>query len=58
MESKNQKLLKEFSIFCEANPYQRFWQALRNWAKVDYVLIGGEEFTDHVDTFYFENKSN
>lgn len=28
----NEETLKSFIAYCEANPEQRFWQALRNWA--------------------------
>ena len=36
--SKNQKLLASFSEYCLANPNLRFWQALRNWSKSNFIL--------------------
>jgi hypothetical protein len=49
------ELLLSFIGYCLGNPDQRFWQALRNWAGVQAVLIipvGGEEA---IDTFYLED---
>jgi hypothetical protein len=62
MKNKNIKLLKEFTKYCIAHPEERFWQALRNWAKAPAILIR-KEFCDDtifndktIDTFYFEGK--
>ena len=54
-ENKNNKLLNRFVTYCRQNPDMRFWQALRNWAKVDKIMIQqyGED-AEPVDTFYFE----
>lgn len=43
--NKNEKLLKEFTSYCEANPEFRFWQALRNWNQIEnpeenFILAG------------------
>jgi hypothetical protein len=59
--TRNEKLLNSFIDYCKANPDQRFWQALRNWAKVQYILTadfqpGGYDFINLKDTFYWENK--
>lgn len=40
MKSKNSKLLKEFTAYCNEHPEERFWQALRNWAEFDFLLEG------------------
>lgn len=53
--NKNRKLLESFTAYCKENPDQRFWQALRNWAGVAFILTtdkleGGELH----DTFYTE----
>lgn len=32
----NEETLKSFIAYCEANPEQRFRQALRNWANGEY----------------------
>ena len=56
--SKNEKLLKSFTKYCEENPQQRFWQALRNWAGVAFILkakgidFETSKFTGITDTFY------
>jgi hypothetical protein len=46
---KNSKQLKSFIEFCKKHPEQRFWQALRNWAKADYVLISNMFDVDMFD---------
>jgi len=49
--NKNKTLLKSFTAYCNANPDQRFWQALRNWS--GYCAIAGENEKGEVeDTFY------
>ena len=55
MKNKNEKVLKDFIKYCEAHPEQRFWQALRSWAKVDGILFQNEN-EETLDTFYFEGK--
>ncbi len=35
--TRNSAALASFVAYCEANPEQRFWQALRNWSGHDYV---------------------
>jgi hypothetical protein len=42
--SKNAEVLAGFTAYCEQHPDERFWQALRNWAGVPFVLIGEELF--------------
>lgn len=66
IESKNAKLLAEFTEYCVANPDKRFWQCVRNWCGEPYVFIG--DLNDGVsqaieqlglrDTFYWENKND
>lgn len=68
--NKNKKLLEQFIEYCETNPEQRFWQALRNWSEVGFVYVqkkgdflvkanamNGQDI-QIVDTFYFEDKTN
>lgn len=48
------KNLTSFTLYCKKHPKERFWQALRNWAGVGYILVtntldGGEL----EDTFYW-----
>ena len=55
-ETRNSKLLKEFTEYCEKNPEYRFFQALRNWSGADYIkFVRG---TWEVDTFFFETKDD
>lgn len=62
----NKDLLKDFVKYCEDNPEQRFWQALRNWSgqpfiltaqKIDHGDFGQDGFIGIEDTFYWENKN-
>jgi len=36
----------------------RFWQALRNWAEVNFIFAGGShlDLDDVRDTFYWEGR--
>ena len=36
--SKNIKQLKSFTAYCLSHKDERFWQALRNWSKSNYIL--------------------
>ena len=38
-EKRNEKVLESFVAYCKAHPTQRFWQALRNWADVNFILV-------------------
>ena len=57
--NKNKKVLTDFVKYCEANPEQRFWQALRNWSGNNFIFVcndpSGEGEVE--DTFYFEGKN-
>jgi len=59
--SKNNELLMDFSFYCISNPRERFFQALRNWSGMPFVLTAtGYDFDKGVytgiqDTFY-DNK--
>lgn len=54
---KSFKVLDNFIDYCIDHPDQRFWQALRNWANVPFLVaqedlpINGQE-----DTFYWEGR--
>lgn len=58
--TRNSKQLASFVNYCLKNPEQRFFQALRNWAQVAFILKAkGYDFergtyTDIEDTFYEE----
>jgi len=59
MKNKNIKLSIDFERYCKAHPEERFWQALQNWAEVDYIKISNPlsyELGD-IDTFYFNDKN-
>ena len=58
IKSKNKKTLNDFIKYCKKNPSLRFWQALRNWAKVPNLCIVTNEGKDITDTFYFEGKNS
>ena len=64
MKTRNSVLLDSFVRYCKANPDQRFWQALRNWAAVDFILfsrIAPYEFDEPEgwlkDTFHMEGRN-
>lgn len=55
--NKNSKLLKSFVKYCQKNPDERFWQALRNWSGFKYILRANDSqleatFKGVEDTFY------
>jgi len=48
-------VLIDFIRYCGNHPEQRFWQALRNWAEVPFILVtylGGPP----EDTFYWKGR--
>lgn len=57
-ESESEKLLKEFTAHCEANPTERFWQALRNWSGHNFVLVSKDRLgVGSKDTFYWRGRA-
>lgn len=62
---KSKLMLDSFTVYCAGHPEERFWQALRNWARqeisadINFVLVAGygwlmgNEQGD--DTFYWED---
>lgn len=58
MENKNKEKLDSFTKYCERNPGQRFWQALKNWSEYNFILGANEmnantnKFSKIEDTFY------
>ena len=54
--NKNEKLLKSFTEYCEANPELTFWQALRNWSGWAFIYAGKYLFQGPglFDTYYWE----
>jgi hypothetical protein len=60
---QSRDVLLDFARYCEDHPQERFWQALRNWAGVNFILTAGPGYLshDHVeiadhDTFHREGK--
>ena len=59
MQSKNLKLLKEFTAYCKKYPELRFWQALRNWSGWPFILVSNSTpEAGQGDTFFFEHKDH
>jgi len=60
MNSKNFSQLTSFMIYCAEHPEERFWQALRNWSKYNFILGANDhdletgEFKEIEDTYYKE----
>lgn len=54
--SKNQKIMESFVAHCKANPSERFWQALCNWAGAGKILIQPDGDGEPIDTYYLEGK--
>lgn len=57
--SKNVDTLREFVIYCKNHPEERFWQALRNWARVANWLVFSKTGPEagQIDPFYWEGKN-
>lgn len=62
--NKNKKLLKSFTKYCEKYPDQRFWQALKNWAGVSFILfatgldMSKGDFVQVRDTYNLEDRND
>lgn len=57
-KSKNHKLLKSLSRYCEAHPEERFWQAVRNWGNFSYLVAVDKKNKMGADTFYWTKKNS
>lgn len=62
-KTRNSEVLASFVAFCQQHPDQRFWQALRNWCEMPFVLVshlaphdllGTTSQAAIYDTFYWE----
>lgn len=60
-KSKNIKLLDSFNKYCLKHPEQRFWQALKNWAKVNFIVFyHGQDLIEYdlfEDTYYLNERN-
>ena len=60
--TRNSEVLADFTQYCYTHPDERFWQALRNWAGVNFILISElppyelSEKGNLRDTFYAEGR--
>ena len=58
MSNKNDKTLKEFTKYCQENPSQRFFQALRNFIQLtidqkwNWLCVSDGKDTE--DTFHWQ----
>ena len=50
---ESKELLANFSEYCAAHPEERFWEALRNWSNVPFLIASHQppSGSDAVDTF-------
>ena len=48
---KDKKLKVSFIKYLEKHPEERFWQAVRSWAKTNFILT-----STHFDPFMFNQK--
>jgi len=55
-KTRNSEVLASFVKYCKENPEHRFWQALRNWSKFNFICAGNSLPAWGVDTFYWEGK--
>ncbi|RTL06189.1 hypothetical protein EKK58_06115 [Candidatus Dependentiae bacterium] len=53
---KSEKLLEDFTQFCNRFPDLRFWQALRSWSGA-YAIMYKDHLNQEEDTFYWDKKS-
>lgn len=59
----NQKLLEDFTKFCNKHPNLIFWQSLRAWAGVGFIYTSksriecADEDMEIEDTFYWTDKT-
>lgn len=58
--SKNNRLLQLFTLYCNAHPEERFWQALLNWCGYNYLYVSESSHNTRdfeyplYDTFHWE----
>lgn len=64
-ETRNSKVLASFVTYCNAHPFERFWQALRNWSGQNFILTANSirfsltesvQYQDVEDSFYWEER--
>jgi hypothetical protein len=63
MATRNSEVLASFVEYCQKNPQERFWQALRNWTGYNFIYVSNVppySFSEEVikDTFYWEGQNS
>jgi len=60
-KSRNAEQLADFTRYCISHPDERFWQALKNWKRIPFLLASEEPVFNLdgnvdplTDTFYWE----
>lgn len=53
-ECRNSIALNSFTEYCRSHPFERFWQALRNWSKWSFILASTTRTGAALDTFNIE----
>ena len=54
--SRDYATKRSFLQFLEEHPEQRFWQAVRNWSGMSFILAVPADGGEAEDTFYWEEK--
>ena len=55
-KTRNEDVLADFVKYCEDNPTQRFWQALRNWSGHRFIWAYDDKDDLGSDTFCWEGR--
>ena len=56
MQIKDKETKDGFIKYLKEHPEERFWQALRNWACIPFILASNDlEGKTAVDTYYWES---
>lgn len=57
-ETRNGEVLTSFVDYCLHHPEERFWQSLRNWSEINFILAASCDAEDSgVDTFNWEGRN-
>lgn len=54
MKIRDEKTKKKFIEYLDTHKEERFWQSVRNFWGVPYVLICNDLDSDAIDTFHIE----
>jgi hypothetical protein len=56
MKTRAADLAREFHLYCLEHQELRFWQALANWAGIDFLKADVGGGTGPVDTWHWKGK--